>query len=305
MSSSAPAPGTARAVARAPDPTVASGGELVQWDALAPSQLARLPDGRPVLLGLTRHLEPTAGPASSPRPLTPRASRPCGRASRWGCGATTRSSTPGCRGQGDPHRRPRPGPGPRPHHRAPGGEPVPRGPGHGPLRARPGEAPGVDPHRRPQGPRLRRRHPQGHRRPQARRLRPRLRGPAGVGGAEPQVPPPRRGAEGRRPEGHRPRPRRRLGGGPGPQVRGHGGPHGGRLRRRHPQAPVEAHPPRRLDPFPPSPFLAPPPSPPRRPTSPTRATWRFANGRLYFAHMVALDVLDARTGKLVGTLGEK
>ena len=56
MSSSAPAPGTARAVARAPDPTVASGGELVQWDALAPSQLARLPDGRPVLLGLTRHL---------------------------------------------------------------------------------------------------------------------------------------------------------------------------------------------------------------------------------------------------------
>ena len=30
----------------------------------------------------------------------------------------------------------------------------------------------------------------------------------------------------------------------------------------------------------------------------------FAGGRLYFAHMVALDVLDARTGKLVGTLGE-
>ena len=31
---------------------------------------------------------------------------------------------------------------------------------------------------------------------------------------------------------------------------------------------------------------------------------RFAHGRLYLAHGVALDVLDARTGKLQGTLGE-
>ena len=31
---------------------------------------------------------------------------------------------------------------------------------------------------------------------------------------------------------------------------------------------------------------------------------RFADGRLYLAHEVALDVLDARTGKLLGSLGE-